>query len=106
MAEDAEVFDALREPRFAFGSTGGEALFGEYGVALKETLNRTKPDSNLTFAQVAANKTLTQAVNFALPDTSKPSFDLKKEFYRLPQMLIKGLSLKHGVDATNTLARI
>lgn len=111
LGADAEVFDALREPRFAFGSGGGQALADSYQKRLSSTLS--EPDSSGSARSLEAGR-------LAISDATKQADKLLKEvrfdaqdfslnvkaLSRPIQLWVKGMCLCSGVAIANTRARI
>jgi hypothetical protein len=111
LGADAELFDALREPRYAFGSEGGEALAKSYETKLSSTLaeaGQSGRSRSLDAGRVAIAEATKQADK--LPKDVQfdgADFELNvKQLSRPVQLYIKGMCLCVGVTVANTRARV
>ncbi|MGH9114497.1 MAG: DUF294 nucleotidyltransferase-like domain-containing protein, partial [Acidimicrobiales bacterium] len=111
LGADAELFDALREPRFAFGSTGGEALATKYQERLTKTMGQkgsTKQTRSVESGRVAIDEALAQARSLPSAASLQQAgavFNVKK-LSRPVQLYVKGMCLCAGVTVANSRDRI
>jgi hypothetical protein len=107
LGEDAEVFDALREPRFAFGSEGGAQLAQTYTDELAKVMTE-KADSGQTRGVEAGKAAIKGASDVHLPDPAAMdggTIELKK-LYRAVQLYVKGLCMMVNLQVTNSRKRV
>ena len=108
LGEDAEVFDALREPRFAFGSQGGkDELAAEYEQELSKVMTE-KAESGQSRGFEAGKAAINGAREVKLPDPADMdggTIEIKK-IYRAVQLYVKGLCMMVNLQATNSRQRV
>ena len=108
LGEDAEVFDALREPRFAFGSQGGkDELAQQYEQELAKVMTE-KAESGQTRGFEAGKAAIDGARDVKLPDPADMdggTIEIKK-IYRAVQLYVKGLCMMVNLQATNSRQRV
>ena len=111
LGADAELFDALREPRFAFGSGGGVQLAQQYQGKLARTLTEKGKGGQsraVESGRVAIEEATTQMGELPSPgslDADGAQLNVKK-LSRPIQLYIKGMCLCAEITVANTRERV
>jgi hypothetical protein len=97
------VMDGLMESGFGFGT---EQLHRDYLRELDkvtgDTCNQFSSSAGLGFKREGGLKAIEAATGYTVPAQNATRFNIKTEFYRLPQFVVKGLAWFYGIDAVAT----
>jgi hypothetical protein len=105
------IISGLQESSFGFGDRG---LFHDFKTEVDQVMGHTCFRWNsrplLTHRKRSGLEAIRDALrDFPVPNPADTRFDVKRGFYRFPQMVVKSLAWYYGIDAVSTedqLARL
>ncbi len=109
-AIDKHISGSLGEYRLLCGSAGSDRIMEAYKTEVNLILAKTcitfSSRPSLTTSRKDGLQSIREALKFKVPDKEAATWDMKMDFYRLPQLVVKGLRLYYGIEAVSTASAI